>query len=233
VARCTSWSKANIDGRRPIVKATRKEKIVKIAIIGAGNVGKALSRSLSKAGHQVTLSAAHQEHASEVADDLGIRAASSNVEAVKESDAVVLAVPFATAGEEVAGEIASVADGKIVIDATNPIGPDMKLVTDGSSAAETFQRWLPKARVVKAFNTVFASRQAEPTNSDMELDGFVAGDDPDAKRKVMDVIDSLGLRPIDAGELASARVLEGMALLNIKLQIANGWAWRSAWKLVD
>jgi 8-hydroxy-5-deazaflavin:NADPH oxidoreductase len=206
---------------------------VKIAIIGAGNVGKALSRSLSKAGHQVTLSAAHHEHASEVADDLGVTAASSNVEAVKGSDAIVLAVPFTTAGEEVAEEIAPVADGKIVIDATNPIGPDMKLVTNGSSAAETFQRWLPKARVVKAFNTMFASRQADPADSDIELDGFVAGDDPDAKRKVMDVIDSLGLRPIDAGELASARVLEGMALLNIKVQIANGWAWRSAWKLVD
>jgi NADPH-dependent F420 reductase len=206
---------------------------VKIAIIGAGNVGKALSRSLSKAGHQVTLSAAHQEHASEVADDLGITAASSNLQAVKESDAVVLAVPFLGAGEAVAHEIAPVADGKIVIDATNPIGPDLKLVTEGSSAAEAFQRWLPKAKVVKAFNTMFASRQAQPTDGDVELDGFVAGDDQDAKRKVMDVIDSLGLRPIDAGELASARVLEGMALLNIKVQIANGWAWRSAWKLVD
>jgi 8-hydroxy-5-deazaflavin:NADPH oxidoreductase len=85
----------------------------------------------------------------------------------------------------------------------------------------------------QGLQTLVASRQAELTEGDIELDGFVAGDDPDAKRKVMDVIDSLGVRPIDAGELASARVLEGMALLNIKLQIANGWAWRSAWKLVD
>ena len=206
---------------------------MKIAVIGAGNVGKALTRSLSKAGHEVILSAAHPEHAAEVAGELGVSSVSSPAEAVQQSEAVVLAVPFADAGKEVAEEIAPVADGKIVIDATNPIGPDLGLVTQGSSAAEEFQHWLPRAKVVKAFNTMFASRQAEPSEGDVELDGFVAGDDPDAKQRVMGVIRSLGLRPIDAGELAIARVLEGMALLNIKLQIANGWSWRTAWKLVD
>lgn len=206
---------------------------MKIAVIGAGNVGKALTRSLSKAGHEVTISAAHPEHAAEVAGELGVSSVSDPAEAVRESEAVVLAVPFAGAGREVAEEIAPVADGKIVIDATNPIGPDLGLVTQGSSAAEEFQHWLPKAKVVKAFNTLFASRQAEPADGEVELDGFVAGDDPDAKQRVMEVIRSLGVRPIDAGELAIARVLEGMALLNIKLQIANGWSWRTAWKLVD
>ncbi|MDP9271102.1 MAG: NADPH-dependent F420 reductase [Chloroflexota bacterium] len=206
---------------------------MRIAVIGTGNLGKALTRSLTKAGHEVTLTSAHPEHAAQVAEELGVNAVDSTADAVRQNEAVVLAVPFASAGKEVAAEIASVADGKIVIDATNPIGPDMKLVTDGSSAAESFQHWLPRAKVVKAFNTMFASRQAEPAEGEVELDGFVAGDDADAKRQVMDVIGSLGLRPIDAGELAFARILEGMALLNIKLQIANGWNWRTAWKLVD
>jgi len=206
---------------------------MKIAVIGSGNVGKALTRSLTRAGHEVTVASAHAEHAAEVADELGATWVGSPAEAVRTSEAVVLAVPFASAGREVADQIASVADGKIVIDATNPIGADMKLVTDGSSAAEEFQHWLPKAKVVKAFNTMFASRQAEAAEGEVELDGFVAGDDAGAKRRVMDVIGSLGMRPIDAGELAIARVLEGMALLNIKLQVANGWSWRTAWKLVD
>lgn len=206
---------------------------MRIAIIGAGNVGKALTRSLRGAGHDVVVTAVHAGHAEDVAQQLDARAADSAVQAVRDSDAVILAVPFASAGKDVADEIRPVVDGKIVIDATNPLGPDMKLVTDGTSAAEEFQHWLPKARVVKAFNTLFASRQAEPAEGDVELDGFVAGDDAGAKGKVMELIGSLGLRPIDAGDLSVARILEGMALLNIKLQIANGWNWRTAWKLVD
>jgi 8-hydroxy-5-deazaflavin:NADPH oxidoreductase len=206
---------------------------VKIAVIGAGNVGQALAGSLSKAGHEVTISSAHPQNANKIARELGVHAASSNVEAVKESEAVIVAVPFASAGESLAREIAPESDGKIVIDATNPLGPNGPVLPAESSAAEEFQRWLPKAKVVKAFNTVFASRQADPTHGDVELDGFVAADDAEAKSKVMGVIGSLGLRPIDAGELAIARILEGMAYLNIKLQIANGWPWRSAWKLVD
>lgn len=206
---------------------------MKIAVIGAGNVGKALTKSLREAGHEVVITAEHAEHAKGVARELRAEADESVVDAVRDSEAVILAVPFATAGHEVAEEIAPVSDGKIVIDVTNPLGPDMTLVTKDTSAAEEFQRWLPKAKVVKAFNTLFASRQADPRQGGAELDGFVAGNDPEAKSKVMAVVQSLGLRAIDAGELSAARILEGMALLNIKLQIANGWSWRSAWKLVD
>jgi NADPH-dependent F420 reductase len=205
---------------------------MKIAVIGAGNVGRALTKSLREAGQAVVLTSEHPEHAEQVAGQLGAAAEEETVDAVRDAEAVILAVPFATAGEEVAKEIEPVSAGKIVIDVTNPIGPDMKLVTDGSSAAEAFQRWLPKARVVKAFNTLFATRQAEPKDAEIELDGFVAGNDEGAKKQVMSVLESMGLRPIDAGDLSMARILEGMALLNIKLQIANGWAWRSAWKLV-
>jgi NADPH-dependent F420 reductase len=204
-----------------------------IAIIGAGNVGKALTKSLREAGHEVVVTAQHREHAEEVAGEFNAQAEDETRDAVRKAEIVILAVPFASAGKNVAREIEPVSDGKVVVDATNPIGPDMKLVTDGSSAAEEFQHWLPKAHVVKAFNTLFASRQAEPKDADVQLDGFVAGDDSDAKKRVMDVITSMGLRAIDAGDLTTARILEGMALLNMKLQIANGWSWRSAWKLMD
>jgi NADPH-dependent F420 reductase len=206
---------------------------MEIAIIGAGNVGKALTKSLREAGHQVVVTAEHPEHAEDVAGQFDAQAEDKTRDAVRGAEVVILAVPFASAGREVAREIEPVSDGKIVVDATNPIGPEMKLVTDGSSAAEEFQRWLPKAHVVKAFNTLFASRQAEPTETDVQLDGFVAGDNADAKQRVMEVLGSMGLRPIDAGDLTTARILEGMALLNMKLQIANGWSWRSAWKLLD
>ena len=61
----------------------------------------------------------------------------------------------------------------------------------------------------------------------------MAGDDPTAKATVLALVDSIGLNPIDVGPLARARQLEGMAFLNITLNIANGGSWQSGWKLVD
>lgn len=206
---------------------------MKVAVIGAGNVGRALSASLLRAGHEVVIAAEHVERAESVAGELHASHGASPADATREAEVIVIAVPFAAAAKSVAEEIRPVADGKIVVDATNPLGADMTLVTEGTSAAEEFQRWLPTASVVKAFNTLFASRQADPSADGIELDGFVAGDDAAAKATVMELVGSLGLRSIDAGDLTMARVLEGMALLNMKLQIANGWSWRSAWKLVD
>jgi 8-hydroxy-5-deazaflavin:NADPH oxidoreductase len=73
--------------------------------------------------------------------------------------------------------------------------------------------------VVKAFNTVFAVRQADSVVDGVHLDGLVAGDDDAAKRQVLELVGSVGLRPIDAGPLSMARALEAMAVLNIMLQL--------------
>jgi predicted dinucleotide-binding enzyme len=64
-----------------------------------------------------------------------------------------------------------------------------------------------------------------------KLDGFVAGDDEAAKKEVLEFVKSIGFRPIDAGPLAMARALEGMAALNILLQVKNNWPWQNGWKL--
>jgi 8-hydroxy-5-deazaflavin:NADPH oxidoreductase len=202
---------------------------MKVAIIGAGNVGKALGASISRAGHDVILSASTAESASAAAEEIGARAATDSASAVREADLVVLAVPYVGAGVQVAGEIAADARGRVVIDATNPIRPDSSgLATDGVSGAEEFQRRLPGARVVKAFNTIFASNQASPAR---DVDGFVAGDDVEAKQTVIGLIDAMGFTPVDVGPLSQARHLEGMAWVNIGLNAANGWSWGSAWKL--
>ena len=84
---------------------------------------------------------------------------------------------------------------------------------------------------MKAFNTAFASRQANPQVSGIAPDGFVAGDDAAAKQTVLAVVESVGFRPVDAGSLASARTLEGMAWLNIQRNLAGG-TWQDAWVLV-
>ena len=87
---------------------------------------------------------------------------------------------------------------------------------------------MPGASVVKAFNTIFASRHAAPTEDGMPLDAFIAGDDSAAKTTVAELATSLGYRPIDAGGLRMSRSLEEMAFLNITLNAANGWPWQSA-----
>lgn len=203
-----------------------------IAIIGAGNVGRALGGSSVRAGHAVTISSASPEDARAVAQATGARAAGSNGAAIEAADVVVLAVPYA-AVEGILGELGDALYGKIVVDVTNPLLPDASgLATEGTSAAELIQARVPAARVVKAFNTAFAARQAEPVVDGIQLDGFVAGDDEEAKSKVLELVQSIGFRPIDAGPLAMARALEALGLLHITLQIRNGWPWQSGWKLV-
>ena len=201
---------------------------MQIAIIGAGNVGKALASTLTKAGHEVTISAAHADHARDAAAQTGASAAASNAEAARSAQLVVLAVP-ATAINDVAGELGGDLDGKVVIDVANRPTPSPE--GKSTSIAEELQEAVPNAKVVKAFNTLFASRQEDPTVSGIAADAFVAGDDESAKQAVLQVAESAGFRPVDAGSLATARTLEGMAWLNIQRNMAGG-SWQDAWVLV-
>src|SRR5690349_17663053 len=86
--------------------APREERFtMKVAIIGAGNVGKALATSITRAGHDVTLSAKNTENAVEAARDIGARAAESNRAAVADAELVILAMPFVGAADEVTDDI--------------------------------------------------------------------------------------------------------------------------------
>lgn len=205
---------------------------MQIAIIGAGNVGGAVARACVRTGHDVVISAAEPSDAQEVAGTVGARAAESNTAAVEGAEMIVIAVPY-PAVSSVAAEIADGVAGRVIIDATNPLKPDFSgLAVTERSAAEELQESLPQALVVKAFNTVFAANQADPSVDGTQLDGFYAGDDAAAKKKVADLLEVIGYRPIDAGALPAARALEHMGFLNISLNAANDWPWRSGWKLV-
>ena len=203
-----------------------------IAIIGAGNVGGALAKSSVRAGHTVTLSAKDPAHAEAKAEETGARAVANTADAVKAADVVILAVPF-TAVDSVIAEVGDALAGKVLIDVTNRMKREaIAESVDGSSASEQIQKKAPKAKVAKAFNYAFASKQADPKIDGQAIDGFVAADDADAKKTTLELARSIGFRPIDAGPLAMARALEAMAILNIALQIQNGWPWQSGWKLV-
>jgi 8-hydroxy-5-deazaflavin:NADPH oxidoreductase len=203
-----------------------------IAIIGAGNVGGSLAAAARSAGHEVAVSASSTASAERVAATTGARAAASNAEAVGSAEVVVLAVPHAAVAGIVA-ELGEALAGKVVVDATNPLNDSYTdLTTSGTSAAEQLQQQVPGATVVKALNTVFASRYAAPSEEGQPLDAFLAGDDAQAKGTVGELVSSLGFRRVDLGGLRMARTLEELAFANISLNATRGWSWQSAFRLV-
>lgn len=176
---------------------------MKVAIIGKGNVGSALGAGLKRAGHDVKFG--HRDPKEPV------------LEAARWGDVIILAVPY-EAVKAVAGKIGSAADGKVLVDVTNAIGENWQLeVGFSTSAAEELQKLLPKARVVKAFNTVIAQNQSTGKLGKEQLTAFIAGDDSNAKQTVMQLARGIGFDPVDAGPLSVARYLEPMAMLLIEL----------------
>ncbi|WP_328603312.1 hypothetical protein OG943_24845 [Amycolatopsis sp. NBC_00345] len=110
--------------------------------------------------------------------------------------------------------------GKVIIDITNPVSPDFTgfVTPDGSSGAQEIAKAAPAgAHVVKAFNTLFSHVLAAGPAEGRLVDVFIAGDDAQAKTRVSAFIESLGLRPMDVGQLPMARTLENVALLQLGL----------------
>src|SRR4030065_1406498 len=190
---------------------------MKIGIIGKGNVGTAIGTALSRKGHEVKFG--HRDPKEPVA------------EAANWGEAIILAVPYENV-TDAAKAIGSAGDGKVLLDVTNAIGENMNLAIGFStSAAEELQKKLPKTRVVKAFNTVFAANQSTGRVGGEQLTLFVAGDDAKAKQTVMQLGRDIGFDPVDAGPLRSARYLEPMAMLLINLGYGLGMGTKIGYRL--
>lgn len=204
-----------------------------IAIIGTGSVGSGLATAFVGAGNKVYLAGRTPAQAEAAAATSGAEATANPASAAALADVIVLAVPFGSV-EELAGAIAPVTNGKVIVDVTNPAKEDWSgpLFFGTGSGAEQIAAWLPEARVVKAFNTLFAGNIANPAPGGVTLDGFVAGDDADARSAVLELAAAIGLNPVDVGPLSAARLLEPLAWLNISLNMQPGGSWRTGWKLV-
>jgi 8-hydroxy-5-deazaflavin:NADPH oxidoreductase len=204
-----------------------------IAVIGTGNVGKALGSSLAQAGHRVTFAARDAGKTKQVADEVGASAATTPAEAARGADAIVLAVPYGEL-EATAAEVRDASAGKVIVDATNPLKADYSgLANIGQpSDAERLAALLPDTHVAKAFNTLFAAVQADPTTHGSTLDALYATDDDEAASTVTELATSIGFRPVRVGPLEAARELESLAWLNIRLQMISGGDWRTAPVLV-
>ncbi|WP_116655004.1 NADPH-dependent F420 reductase [Pelagibacterium sediminicola] len=195
-----------------------------ISIFGTGNMASGLAVLFAKAGHAVTVSSRDEAKAQAVAAELGNGiSAASFIDAAGAAEAVVLAVPYEAAAEVI--KAAGGLEGKIVIDITNPLSADFSGLTIGhsTSAAEEIQKNAPAAKVVKAFNTVFASvLQNEGKAGGQPATVFVASDDENARNAVANLARNAGFKSVDAGGLASARYLEPVAGFNIALGYGLG-----------
>jgi predicted dinucleotide-binding enzyme len=191
---------------------------IRIAIIGAGNVGRTLGTAWS-AGHDITYAVRSPDDPKYA--DLGAPVATNDA-AASASEVVVLATPWQATEQAVkdCGDLT----GKVLIDCTNPLTPDFTALEVGhtTSGAEQVAKWAPGARVCKAMNQIGAPMMDRP-----ELPGkpvmFVCGDDDAAKAVTGELVAELGFEAVDAGDLTLARLLEPYALIWIHLALRRGF----------
>ncbi|MEI5519752.1 NAD(P)-binding domain-containing protein [Streptomyces brasiliscabiei] len=211
-----------------------------ITIIGAGNMARGIATRALAGGHAVHISAKDPAKAAQLAEELraqpmGAAVRAGDDSAVDTADIVVLAVPYAAA-KGLAAAYGARLSGRILVDISNPVDAslDTLVVPPGTSAAEEIARVsAPGTRVVKAFNTTFATTLVAGRVGATPLDVFIAGDDEAARKHVAELVASSGLHAVDVGALKHARELEGFQLLHMALQIRDGgYGWASGIKLI-
>lgn len=192
-------------------------EFLNIGILGSGNIGRNAAIHFLKAGHTIYLANSRgPDSLREIIGKLGLRAHAATVaDAVAASEMVLIAVPWLAKEETIrsAGGAAAFAD-KIVIDAMNPY-TEFPATEDlgGRTSSEVVAALLsPKARVVKAFNTIYFQTLAGEARPDAPVDRRIAipvcGNDPDARKAVSTLIDAIGFAPVDMGDLSNSRLQE-------------------------
>ncbi|HEX4966838.1 MAG TPA: NAD(P)-binding domain-containing protein [Thermoanaerobaculia bacterium] len=208
---------------------------MKVGILGSGDVGKALGTGFIGLGHEVKIGSRDPGKLADWLKAAGLKAsAGAFAEAAAFGEILVLATLWG--GTEHAIQLAEPQNfaGKVVIDATNPLsfegGPHLALGTT-DSGGEQVQRWLPAARVVKAFNTVGYAHMVHPDFPGGPPDMFIAGNDEGAKKTVTGILDDFGWSTIDTGGIEGARLLEPLCILWVGYGMRTG-TWNHAFKLL-
>lgn len=183
---------------------------MRIAVVGAGNVGRALGSAWQRAGHDITYvlrDPSSPKHAD--LDAVG-------PEGARDAEVILLAVPWAAAADA-ASALGDVGEA-VVIDATNPLGPP----APKSSGAAAVAHALRGGRLVKAFNTTGAENLADARYTAGRPAMFLAGDDTAAKETVASLAEEIGFEPLDAGSLAEAADVEALARVWIREMRRSG-----------
>ncbi|HEY6460846.1 MAG TPA: NAD(P)-binding domain-containing protein [Polyangiaceae bacterium] len=196
----------------------------RVAIIGAGNVGGALGARLSKSGIPVKYGVRPETDVKAVLAASKDATSASPADAAAWAEVVFLAIP-ANVALDVARSLKAPLEGKVVVDCNNPLvwkeGPVWTPPAEGSLAA-AIAAAVPGARVVKGFNTFGAEFHGDPGRAGVAAQVFLASDDAGAKKLVSELATTAGFRPVDAGPLRNAAVLENVAMLWIHLATVGG-----------
>ncbi|HXR87335.1 MAG TPA: NAD(P)-binding domain-containing protein [Stellaceae bacterium] len=192
---------------------------MRLAVIGAGNVGKALGKAWGRRGHDVTYGVRQPGDAKYA----GLKTAAV-AEAARAAEAILLATPWEAT--EAALSAAGDLTGKLLLDATNPlaIGPHGIGLALGHSISggEKVAAWAKGAAVFKTLNTTGFNNMENSGGYAQKPVMFFAGDDSAKRATVAALIADLGFEPVAAGPLVNARLLEPYAMLWIDLAMKRG-----------
>lgn len=198
---------------------------MKIAVVGAGNVARPLALGWSSKGHEVTLAVRDPgaPRVRRLVEESGDRLVARSVrDAAAAAEVVVLATPWSAVEEALlaAGDLA----GKVLLDCTNPLTPDLSGLTLGhaTSGGERVAALAAGARVVKIFNTTGAANMERPDYGGTPVSMLHAGDDDAANAVAAGLARDIGFEPVLLGPLAAARLLEPFALVWITLAFQRG-----------
>lgn len=205
---------------------------MKVGILGTGAVARALGLGFTSRGHDVMIGTRDPgaDKVRTLLTEIGPQArAGTFADAARFADVAVLATLWT--GTENALRLAGAANlaGKVLIDATNPLDfsqgmPPRLAVGHTDSAGEQVQRWVPQARVVKAFNIAGNAHMVDPQFPGGPPTMFICGNDGDAKQTVTDILTAFGWETIDIGGIEGARLLEPLCILWVVHGLrANGW----------
>jgi predicted dinucleotide-binding enzyme len=210
---------------------------MRVGILGSSDVAKSLARGFIGEGHEVMLGSREPEKLASWVQESGSGASGGTFsETAKFGELVVLAVNGAKSVEAVQMAGVDNFEGKVVIDATNPLdmsgGPPPKLIGSlGASSGELNQKALPGAFVVKAFNTVGHAHFYKPEFAGGPPDMFLCGEDTNAKEQVSRICQAFGWNAIDVGGIRHSHYLEATAMVWI-ITAFTGSHWNQAFKLL-
>jgi len=210
---------------------------MKVGILGSGVVGKSFARAFSALGSDVNIGSRTPEKLADFVAEAGARVTASTFKETARFGDVVVMATLGTGTEEAIklADPASLAR-KVVIDATNPLdfspgGPPKLAIGHVDSLGERVQRWMPNARVVKAFNTAGNNLFFKPKLPGGPPDMFICGNDADAKKVVSQICNDFGWGVIDIGGIENSRYLEPMCMVWVIHGILSG-GWTHAYKML-
>jgi predicted dinucleotide-binding enzyme len=213
---------------------------MRVGILGTGDAGRALGTGFVGRGHEVRMGSrdAANERALEWAANAGDLASTGTfADAAAFAELAVLATAWSGTGNALQLAGPENLAGKVVIDATNPLafgetpGPPGLALGHTDSGGEQVQRWLPGARVVKAFNIVGNANMVDPDFPGGPPDMFFCGDDDDAKAIVAQILADFGWPAVDIGGIEGARLLEPLCILWVIYGFRTG-TWDHAFKVL-